>query len=103
MFVCLRGFVSCCCLRKSSVVVLVFLTTMWMFSVVGLLRAAAPDDAEDSTTAAIIFDSQVNPHADSYIHALFLQNLLTHFNLRADLIPLDQYKRGQLGDTTPDS
>jgi hypothetical protein len=71
---------------------------MWIFSVVGLLRAAAPDDAEDSTTAAIIFDSQVNPHADSYIHALFLQNLLTHFNLRADLIPLDQYKRGQLED-----
>ena len=66
-----------------------------MSLLVGPLRAAPPDD---SSTVAVVYDSQPNPHADSYIHALFLQNLLTHFNLRAALIPLSEYKRGQLSD-----
>jgi len=64
----------------------------------GLLCAAPPDDAEDSSTAAVIYDSQPDPRADSYIHALFLANLLTHFNLHAALIPISEYKRGQLSD-----
>jgi hypothetical protein len=71
---------------------------MSMSPLVGLLRAAPPDAAEDSSTVAVIYDSQPNSHADSYIHALFLENLLTHFNLRAALIPLTDYKRGQLSD-----
>ncbi len=65
---------------------------------VGSLRAAPPDDSEESTTAAIIYDSLPNPQAESYIHALYLANLLTHFKLQAALIPLSEYKRGQLSD-----
>jgi hypothetical protein len=71
---------------------------MSMSPLVGLLRATPPDEGEDSLTAAILYDSQPNPRADSYIHALFLRNLLTHFNLRAELIPLTDYKQGQLSD-----
>ena len=98
MLVCLLAFLRYFCLRRSSVAVLVFLTAMSMSPLVGLLRATPPDEAEDSSTVAIVYDSQPNPHADSYIHALFLENLLTHFNLRAALIPLSEYKRGQLSD-----
>ena len=56
-------------------------------SPVGSLRAAPPDDVRDPDTVAIIYDSQPNPQAESYIHALYLANLLTHFKLQAALIP----------------
>jgi uncharacterized protein YdaL len=85
-------------LRRSWIAVLALLTTMSMSAPRGLLRAAPPDEAPDSSTVAVIYDSLPSPHADSYIHALFLENLLTHFNLRATLIPLTEYKRGQLSD-----
>lgn len=98
MVLCLRTFLRFFCLRKSSVAVLVFLTMMSILSSVGSLCAAPPDDAGNSPVAAVIYDSQPNPHADSYIHAVFLENLLTHFKLRADLIPLSEYKPGQLSD-----
>jgi hypothetical protein len=86
------------CFRRSSVAVLVLLTTLSITSPVGLLRAAPPDEGADAGTVAVVFDSLADPHADSYIHALFLQNLLTHFNLHAALIPITEYKRGQLAD-----
>ena len=98
MLVCFLALLRYFRLRRSSVAVLVFLTTLAMFPLVGLLRAASPEDAEDSGTVAVIYDSQPDPHVDSYIHALFLANLLTHFNLHATLIPLSEYKRGQLSD-----
>jgi uncharacterized protein YdaL len=98
MLDCLLAFLKYLRLRRSWVAVLVFLAMLSMSPVVGLLRAEPPDDAEDSSTVAIIYDSQPDPHADSYIHALFLANLLTHFNLHAALIPLSEYKRGQLAD-----
>ncbi len=84
--------------RRSSVAVLVLLTTLWIFLPVGLLRSAPPDDSSDSSTVAVIFDSPANPQAESYVHALFLANLLTHFNLQAKLIPLEEYQRGELAD-----
>ncbi len=90
MLVCLLAFLRYFRLRRSSVAVLVFLTMLAMSPLVGLLRAAPPDDAEDSSTVAVIYDSQPDPHVESYIHALFLANLLTHFNLQADLIPLER-------------
>ncbi len=93
-FAFLRSFLF----RRSSVAVLVLLAMMLMSPLVGFVRAAPRDDAEDSTTVAIIYDSEPDPHADSYIHALFLSNLLTHFNLQAALIPLSDYQRGQLAD-----
>jgi hypothetical protein len=65
---------------------------------VGLLRAAPPEEPDDSSTVAVIYDSEPDTHVDSYIHALFLANLLTHFKLRAALIPLSEYNRGQLAD-----
>ena len=99
MVVGLRAFFGCFCLRKSSVAVLVFLAIMSMSSMVGSLRAAQSEETEDATAAAVVYyDGKPNPRADSYIHALFLQNLLTHFNLRSSLVPLDEYKRGQLED-----
>ena len=98
MLVCFLAFLRYFRLRRFSVAVLVFLTTLAVPPLVGLLRAAPPDDAEASSTAAIIYDSQPDPRVDSYIHALFLANLLTHFNLHAALIPLSEYKRGQLSD-----
>jgi uncharacterized protein YdaL len=98
MLVRLLAFLKYFRLRRSSVAVLVFLTMLAMSPMVGLLRAAPLDDAADSTTAAVIYDSPPDPRVESYIHALFLANLLTHFNLHADLIPLSEYKRGQLSD-----
>jgi uncharacterized protein YdaL len=82
-------------IRRLSVVP-VILTTLWIFLSVAVLRSAPPDDSSDSSTAAIIFDSAANPQAESYVHALFLENLLTHFNLQAKLIPIDEYQRGEL-------
>jgi uncharacterized protein YdaL len=98
MLVCLLAFLRFLGLRRSSVAVPVFLTMLLTLPLVGSLRAAPPDDSEDSTTAAIIYDSQPIPQAESYIHALYLANLLTHFKLQAALIPLSEYKRGQLAD-----
>jgi len=69
-----------------------------MFPLVGLLRAAPPDEGEEPSTAAIIYDGQANPRSDAYIHALYLENLLTHFSLKSALIPLSEYQQGQLGD-----
>ncbi len=96
MLVRLLAFLKHFSIRKSSVAVPVLLTTMSIFSLVGLLRAVPPDNAEDSTSVAVIYDSAKNPQAESYIHALYLANLLTHFKLQADLVPLAEYKRGQL-------
>ena len=94
----LRAFFRYFCFRRFSVAALVFLTTMSMPSLVGLLRAAPPDDAADSAKVAVIYDSLPDLRVDSYIHALFLANLLTHFQLQATLIPLSEYKSGQLSD-----
>ena len=63
---------------------------------VGLLRATPPDDAGGSSSVLVVYDSPKNPQAESYIHALFLANLLTHFKLQAELVPMADYKRGQL-------
>ncbi len=84
--------------RRSSVAIFFFLTTLSMTSLGGLLRAASPDDSGDPSTVAVVYDGQPGVHAESYIHALYLRNLLTHFNLRSALIPLDGYKHGQLSD-----
>ncbi|MGA2987372.1 MAG: DUF2334 domain-containing protein [Terriglobia bacterium] len=69
-----------------------------MSPLVGSLRAATPDEADDSSTVAVVYDSLPDPRVDSYIHALFLANLLTHFKLHAALIPLSKYKGGELSD-----
>jgi uncharacterized protein YdaL len=98
MVVCILSVLRHFFLRKSSVVVLVFLTVMSISSLGGDLCAAPPDEGDDSAKVAIIYDSAPDPRVDSYIHALFLANLMTHFQLRAELIPLSQYKRGQLSD-----
>ncbi|MGD0222906.1 MAG: DUF2334 domain-containing protein [Terriglobia bacterium] len=98
MLVRLLAFLKYFRLRRSSVAVLVFLTMLAISPMVGLLCAATPDDAADSSPAAVIYDSPPDPRVESYIHALFLANLLTHFNLHAELIPLSEYKRGQLSD-----
>jgi uncharacterized protein YdaL len=84
--------------RRLSVAVLVLLTMLWIFLPVGVLRSAPPDDSADSPTVAVIFDSAANPLAESYVHALFLANLLTHFNLQGKLIPLEEYRSGELAD-----
>ena len=96
MRVCALSFWKYHCSHRSPVAALVLLTTMLMSPLVGLLRAAPPVDADKSSTVAVIYDSQPDPRVDSYIHALFLRNLLTHFDLRAALIPLDEYRPGQL-------
>src|SRR5579872_1583406 len=98
MLVCLLALVRNFNFRRYSVAVLALLTLLLISSPVGLLRAASPDDSADANTAAVIFDSAADPKADAYVHALFLRNLLTHFNLQTALIPLAEYKRGQLAD-----
>ena len=98
MLFCLRAFLRYLSLRRPSVAVLVFLATMSMSPVGGLLRAESPADTEDSSTVAVVYDSQPDPRVGAYIHALYLANLLTHFKLHAALIPLSEYKRGQLSD-----
>lgn len=84
--------------RMSSVAVLAFLTTMLLLPSVRLLCVATPDDAEASSTVAVIYDGPSNVTGQSYIHSLYLRNLLTHFDLKAALIPLTDYQRGQLSD-----
>ncbi len=83
-------------LHRSSVAALALLTLMLMFPPVGSLRAAPRDDAEDSSAVAIIYDGEPDPRVDSYIHSLYLANLLTHFDLQGTMIPLSDYQRGQL-------
>ena len=60
------------------------------------VSAAAPGGPREPARAAILFDSAPGPHAKAYIHARFLEILLTHFELRVDLIPTDTYRPGQL-------
>ena len=64
--------------------------------VLGIAAPAQPADNPDSNKVAILYDGPTNAYAKGYLHALFLQNLLGHFNLRADLIPLAAYQPGQL-------
>ena len=61
------------------------------------LRAVPPEESDESSAVAVVYDSEPDPRVDSYIHALFLANLLTHFDLHAELIPISKYKRGELG------
>jgi uncharacterized protein YdaL len=82
--------------RKSSVAVLVLISAL--ATVPRSLRATQADDAAETSQVAVIYDSAPDPRIDSYVHALFLANLLTHFKIRADLIPLSEYKRGRLSD-----
>jgi len=95
MHFCLLALFRNFTIRRSSVAGFVLLTTLILLPV-GLLRAAPPDDAAESSSVAVIYDSPANPQAESYIHALFLANLLTHFKLQAELIPLEDYQQGQL-------
>ncbi len=83
-------------LQRSSVAALFLLATTLMSPLVGSLRAAPREDAEDSPAVAIIYDGEPDPRVDSYIHALFLANLLTHFELQGKLIPLSDYESGEL-------
>jgi uncharacterized protein YdaL len=98
MLVFLRGFLKHFCICRLPVAILFFLTTSSLPTLGGLLRAASPDDAGDSSSVAIVYDGHPGVHEESYIHALYLRNLLTHFNLQGQLIRLDAYRRGQLSD-----
>ncbi len=76
--------------------VIVLVTLAWMAIPPGMLQAAQPESAVEASTALILYDSLPDPHAGAYIHARFLENLLTHFNMRAELVPVAEYKRGRL-------
>jgi uncharacterized protein YdaL len=69
-----------------------------IFATVAVAVADAPHTQapEGPGTAAILFDGPADQHAKAYIHALFLRTLLTHFQLKADLIAVDNYHAGQL-------
>ena len=98
MQVCFLSLLKRFRLRRCSVAVLVLLAALVPSLKRGLLHAAPPDQAAEPEKAAIIYDSAADPRVESYIHALFLANLLTHFNFQATLIPLSEYKRGELGE-----
>jgi uncharacterized protein YdaL len=81
---------------SASMPVIALVALLWASAPPRMLCAAQPEGTADADTALILYDSLPDPHAGAYVHALFLANLLTHFDLRADLIPLTEYKRGQL-------
>ncbi|MBZ5515793.1 MAG: DUF2334 domain-containing protein, partial [Acidobacteriia bacterium] len=83
-------------LRNSLAVVVAALASLWAFQPMTTLRAAQSEDAPDQGDVAILYDGPTDPRAAGYIHALFLQNLLTHFELKGNPIPLASYRRGQL-------
>mgnify|MGYP001007695591 FL=1 len=48
-------------------------------------------------TVLIVFDEPVKTTDRAYLHALNLDNLLSHFQLKAHLEPMATYTPGQLG------
>src|SRR6516164_8698699 len=62
-----------------------------------LLAPAWPAAAQPaSDTVAIVFDGPVGDQQKSNIHAFYVENLLGHFALHADIIALNDYKPGML-------
>ncbi len=88
--------VRCLRFRSVSTAGIVLVASLWVSAPPRMLCAAQAEAVADADTAVILYDSLPDPHAGPYVHALFLENLLTHFDLRADLIPLTEYRRGQL-------
>jgi uncharacterized protein YdaL len=77
----------------------------WPLGLAILFAVAQPEMAADSigappaespSSVAIVYDGPTESRAKAYLHALFLQDLLGHFNLRADLIQLSSYQPGEL-------
>jgi uncharacterized protein YdaL len=60
------------------------------------LAAQNPVQNAAPQTVAIIYDGPTDYQAKGYIHALFIENLLGHFNLTAEIIPTKDYQPGQL-------
>ncbi|MGA2434515.1 MAG: DUF2334 domain-containing protein, partial [Bryobacteraceae bacterium] len=52
--------------------------------------------AASPNSVAIVYDDDVNYQSKGFIHALFIENLLGHFKLDGDIIPLRDYVPGQL-------
>ncbi len=63
-----------------------------------VLTAFLPLSAQTppSQDVLIVYDGSTNYESKSYIHALFVQNLLGHFSLQGEIVPLGQYEPGQL-------
>jgi uncharacterized protein YdaL len=59
-------------------------------------QALAAQSAGNAGSVAIVYDGPTQPRAKAYLHALFLEELLGHFNLQADLIQLSAYRPGEL-------
>lgn len=49
-----------------------------------------------SQGVAIVYDGATDYQAKGFIHALFVENLLGHFGLDSDIIPLKDYQPGEL-------
>ena len=56
----------------------------------GLGWAAQPARNPTADKVAVFYDGPSNGYAKGYLHALFLQNLLGHFNLGADLVAMNR-------------
>jgi uncharacterized protein YdaL len=56
-------------------------------------RASA---AGSAARVGIFFDGPANTTGKAYLHALYLENLLGHFDLRGEITPIAQYRPGQV-------
>jgi uncharacterized protein YdaL len=81
---------------SASMTVIVLVTLLWASSPSRRLCAEQAEGTAKADTALILYDSLPETHAGAYIHALFLRNLLTHFDLQAEVVPLSKYRRGEL-------
>lgn len=82
----------------ASIAIIGFVAWLLLWGPGGTLRARQAEGVASGEKAVILYDGLPDQHSEAYIHALFLENLLTHFELHADLIPITAYKRGQLAD-----
>jgi len=62
------------------------------------LAAGLPAQTKPGTPrdVAILYDGPTGTQAKGYIHALFIENLLGHFGLSGEVIPMTKYQPGQL-------
>jgi uncharacterized protein YdaL len=73
--------------------------TILRFSALAALTVFAallPGAGLEAQRVAIIYDGPTYVQSKGYIHALFIENLLGHFGLEGDIIPLSRYKAGSL-------
>src|SRR5512140_2877401 len=64
---------------------------------IALILLALGGPAQAAPRALLVFDGKADSLGDGYLSARYIANLLGHFPIESEFLPLDKYRPGQLG------